>query len=150
MFFLVALAINIKRSEHQTNPSSTFIEQVMIRFYEVNDLYYGTLNEVHHLFYATNISSNESFRFRNSTKQDDKLAFLESMEKDITDHENGGYSSIFHCDTLPNKARPIKSIWSFKRKRKPDGELLKHQYCICAQGGIQQWGDSYYRRGKYK
>ena len=99
----------------------------MNRFHEVNMLYEGTLNEVHHLLYATDISSNNSFTFQNAMKQDDKLAFVDAIAKEISDHEKGGHWSIVHRDTLPNKARPIKAIWSFKRKRKPDGELLKHK-----------------------
>ena len=115
----------------------------MNRPQEVNELYDGTLNEVHHLIYATDISSNDSFTFRNTMKQDDKLAFVDAMEKETSSHENGGHWSIVHCDNLLNKARPIKAIWSFKRKRKPDGELLKHKDRLCAHGGMQQWGDSY-------
>ena len=110
----------------------------MNRFHEVNELYDGTLNEVHHLFYATNISTNESFMFRNAMKQDDKLDFVDAMEKEISDHKRGKRWSIVHRDTLPNRERPIKSIWSFKRKRKPDGELLKHKARLCAHGSMQQ------------
>ena len=43
-----------------------------------------------------------------------------------------------------NKARPIKVIWFFKRKRKPDGVLLKHKARLCAHGGMKEWGDSYW------
>ena len=77
-------------------------------------------------------------------KQDDKLAFVYATEKEISDHEKGGQWSIVHRDTLPNKARPIKTIWSFKQKRKPDGEVLKQFFCLCAHGEMQQWGDSYW------
>ena len=102
MFLLVALATNIKLLEHQINPNATFTEQVMNRFQEVNDLYDGTLNKVHHLFYTTNISTNEIFKFQNAMKQDDKLDFVNAMEKEISDHERGKHWSIFHRDTLPN------------------------------------------------
>ena len=86
----------------------------MNRFHEVNELYDGTLNEVYYLLYKTDISSNESFTFRNAMKQDDKLAFVDTMEKEISDHKKGGHWSIVHHNTLPNKARPIKAIRSFK------------------------------------
>ena len=36
------------------------------------------------------------------------------------------------------------AIWSFKRKRKPDGLLLKHKARLCAHGGQQRWGGSYW------
>ena len=77
-------------------------------------------------------------------KQDDKLEFVDAMEKEISDHEKGKHWSIVHPDTPSHKARLIKSIWSFKRKRKPDGELLKHKARLCAHGVIQQWGDNYW------
>ena len=96
--------------QHQTEKNVTLTQQVMHRFHEVNELYDGTLNEVHHLLYATDISSNDSFTFRNAMKQDDKLASVDAIKKEISDHEKGGQWSIVHRNTLPNKARPIKAI----------------------------------------
>eukprot|EP00957_Ditylum_brightwellii_P064913 4924541-Ditylum_brightwellii.AAC.1 len=66
------------------------------------------------------------------------------MEKEINDHEDHNHWHVVNCDTLPAKAKPIKAIWSFKRKRAPDGLLLKHKAQMCAHGGMQQWGDSYW------
>ena len=57
LFSLIALATNIVVPQHQTKKNATFNQQVMNRFHEVNDLYDGTLNEVHHVLYATGISS---------------------------------------------------------------------------------------------
>ena len=94
--------------------------------------------------YSTDITSNESFTFQNAMKQEDKLDFVDAMEKEILDHEQGAHWSIVHRRTLPNATRPIKAIWSFKRKRKPDGELLKHKARLCAHGGMQQWGNNYW------
>ena len=130
--------------KHQTEKDATITQQVMNRFHEVNELYNGTLDKVHQLLYATDISSNDSFMFRNEMKQDNKLAFVDAMEKEISNNEKGGHWSIVHRDTLPNKARSIKAIWSFKRKRKPDGKLIKHKACLCAHGRMQQSGDSYW------
>ena len=36
------------------------------------------------------------------------------------------------------------SIWSFKRKRYPDGTLNKHKARLCAHGGMQTWGTNYW------
>ena len=130
--------------QHQTEQNATFTQQVMNRFHEVNEMYGGTLNEVHHLLYATDISSNESFTFQNAMKQDDKLSFIDATEKEISTNNKGGHWSIVDHNTIPNKAWPIKAIWYFKRKRKPNGELLKHKARLCAHGRMQQWGDSYW------
>ena len=77
-------------------------------------------------------------------KQEEKMSFVDAIEKEILDLENGKHWSICHCNNLPNKERPIKAIWSFKRKRKPDCMLLKHKARLCAYGGMQQWGESYW------
>jgi hypothetical protein len=36
------------------------------------------------------------------------------------------------------------SIWSFKRKRYPDGTLNKHKAKLCAHDGMQTWGQNYW------
>ena len=103
-----------------------------------------TLNGLHHLLYPTEISSNEWLTFKNATKQEDKLSFVAATEKDINDHKEGGHWLIIHWDNIKNKALPIEEIWSFKKKPKLDGKLLKHKYWLCAHSIMQQWGDSYW------
>ena len=125
MFSLIALATNVVVPQHQTEKDAIFTQQVMNRLHELNELYDGTLNEVNHLLYATNISFNDSFTFRNAMKQDDKLAFVDAMEKEISNHKKGVNWSIVHRNTLPNKARPIKAIWSFKQKTKTSWRATK-------------------------
>ena len=116
----------------------------MNRFHEVNDLYGGTLNEVNIFLYSTNISFNKCFTFKQSMKQEDKLYLVDAMEKEVSDHEERGHWTVVHHKNIPKNANPIKKIWYFKRKRKPDGDLLNHKARLCAHGGMQQWGDSYW------
>ena len=130
--------------EHQTHENLTYTEPVMNRFREVNELYDSTLNKINRFMYSINITTNECFTFRNAMKQEDKMSMVEATRKKITNHEAGIHWSVFHCDNLLNKARPIKSIWSFKRKKKPDGNLLKNKACLCAHDGMKKWGDSYW------
>ena len=42
------------------------------------------------------------------------------------------------------KRHKIMMIWSFKRKRRPDGTLVKHKARLCCHGGQQQWGINYW------
>ena len=86
LFSLIALATNAVVPQYQTENNATFTKQVMNRSHEVNELYNGTLNKVHHLLYATDISSNESFTFRYAMKQDNKLGFVDAIEKHIRNH----------------------------------------------------------------
>ena len=37
----------------------------------------------------------------------------------------------------------IQSVWSFKRKRSPQGQLLRHKSRLCAHGG-QQTSNTYW------
>ena len=46
-------------------------------------------------------------------------------------------SEVGNCKT-------ILAIWSFKRKRYPDGTLNKHKARLCAHGRMQQWGVNYW------
>ena len=82
-------------------------------FYEVNELYNGTLNKIHHFMYSTDITTNKCFTFLNAMKQEDKMSFSEAMENKISDHEARGHWSVVPFDNLPNKTRPTKAIWSF-------------------------------------
>ena len=45
---------------------------------------------------------------------------------------------------LPLGTKTIMSIWSFKRKRFPDGRIMKHKARLCAHGGMQKWGIDYW------
>jgi hypothetical protein len=45
---------------------------------------------------------------------------------------------------MPEDKKTIMSIWSFKRKRYPDGTLNKHKAHLCAHGKMQTWGQNYW------
>jgi hypothetical protein len=49
-----------------------------------------------------------------------------------------------HINTLPPKARLLSSIWSYRRKRRPNGTLLKYKARICVDGSQQQLGRDYW------
>ena len=42
------------------------------------------------------------------------------------------------------KSDIIMSIWSFKRKRFPDDQLMKYKARLCDHGGIKRWGVKYW------
>jgi hypothetical protein len=45
---------------------------------------------------------------------------------------------------LPPKARLLSSIWSYRRKRRPNGVLLKHKSRLCVDGSQQLFGRDYW------
>ena len=60
--------------KHRINKNATFTEKVMNRLHEVNELYDGTLDKIHHFFYSTEITTNETFTLREAMEQDDRLS----------------------------------------------------------------------------
>ena len=92
----------------------TYTDLMINKFEEINEHYDGTVNNMHFFSYLTEISSNEVFTFQQAMKQDDRLDFVAAMEKEIDDHESRGHWHIVHRSTLPDNAKPIKAIWSFK------------------------------------
>ena len=69
-------------------------------------------------------------------EQEYRLSFVGAIENEIRDHEEGYHWTVVHHSTLPKTYRPIKEIWSFKSKRKPDGEILKHKSRLFTYGGM--------------
>ena len=42
------------------------------------------------------------------------------------------------------KRQQLMMIWSFKRKRDPEGKVIKYKARLCCHGGQQQWGVNYW------
>ena len=59
------------------------------RFYEVNELYDGTCNQLHFMSFSTEtdqVVSNEVFTYAQAMKQHDVIDFMDAMEKKFADH----------------------------------------------------------------
>ena len=141
---IISLVSEISLPKVQVSSNATLTDRIVRRFEEANEHYDGTVNEMHLFSYLTDVSTNEVFTLRQAMKEDDRMDFVAAMEKEIRDHEERGHWTIVDRASLPSNAKPIKAIWSFKRKRRPDGSLLKHKARLCAHGGMQQWGDNYW------
>jgi hypothetical protein len=77
-------------------------------------------------------------------REDDHTKFFEAMEIEINDHEARRHWDLMLRTDLPLGSKIIMAIWSFKRKRFPDGTLNKHKAQLCAHGGQQTWGQDYW------
>ncbi len=121
-------------------------EKMLTRIHEVNELYDGTLNTIHAYVFNTvvlDMSNNEILTYTKAMQQPDSAQFIEAMAKKIHNHEAHDHWEIVRCNTIPPGHKTIQAIWSFKRKRFPNGTLNKHKAQLCAHGGMQQWGVSY-------
>mgnify|MGYP003340111652 CR=1 FL=1 len=72
-----------------------------------------------------------------ASDNDDYIASMKSEIQIMT--EQNIWTSVLHS-TMPKDAKVIKSIWSFRRKCNPMGDITKYRSRICAHGGQQQYG----------
>ena len=138
---------SITLPSYSISPDASLAEKMVSRFHEVNELYDGTLNAIHTYAFSAitlDMSNNEVFTYTKAMQQPDSNQFIEAMAKEIEDHESRHHWKIVRRSTIPPGHKTIQAIWSFKRKRFPDGTLNKHKARLCAHGGMQQWGVSYW------
>lgn len=75
--------------------------------------------------------------------QPDSSEFVEAMMKEVQDFTEREHWKLVKRSNIGD-AKTIKAIWSFKRKRRPDGSLIKHKARLCAHGGMSVYGEHYW------
>jgi len=77
-------------------------------------------------------------------KAPDRADFEKVQIPEIRGLEKLGVFQYHKIAALPHGAQLLNSIWSYRRKRKPTGELLKHKARICTDGSQQKFGIDYW------
>ena len=77
-------------------------------------------------------------------KAEESAEFIKSQVPEIWGLEKLGVFKYCQMSQLPPKARLLSSIWSYKRKRRPNGDLLKHKSRICVDRSQQEHGHDYW------
>ena len=132
MFGLVTIMLHDK--------PKAFITRLASYAENVSSLIDNTINNIPHFCLNTDASSNDTFTLTEMLKQDDISEFVKAMVKEVCDHEDREHWEMFLRSKIPQGCKTILAVWSFKRKRYPDGRVLKHKARLCAHGGMQQWG----------
>ena len=114
------------------------------KWHTANQCFNLTLNHLHPMALLAGKENNETYTFKEMLKQEDAPQFIDAMRKEVQVHEERDHWEIIHRSQLPPGTKTILSIWSFKRKRFPSGELNKHKARLCAHGGMQTWGVNYW------
>ncbi len=89
-------------------------------------------------------SNNDNLHYGGAMAAPDKADFLQAMTKEIQDLTKDNVWRLELKKNIPPHAKLIRLIWSFKRKRNPLGELLKHKARLCVHGGMQTKGVDYW------
>jgi hypothetical protein len=141
---IYALITSVQMPSHPLPPNASMSTKIMNKFHECNELYDGTINQFHNYAFVTELANNEVFTYTQAMRQDDREDFIQAMIKEVEDHEGRDHWELVLRSTIPKGIKTIQAIWSFKRKRFPDGTLNKHKARLCAHGGMQQWGENYW------
>ena len=98
-----------------------FISRVMCYTQNTSALFDSTLNDISHFCFNTDASSNDTFTLTEMLKQKDISEFVKAMMKEVADHEDREHWEMFLRSKMPEGCKTILAVWSFKRKRYPDG-----------------------------
>ena len=119
-------------------------QRIVLHAERLSIMHDGSTNTINQVYASMTGSDNGVYTLREMIKQDDRADFIAAMLVEIHDHEERNHWTMIPRNMLPEGAKTIMSVWSFKRKRLPDGEILKHKARLCAHGGMQTWGENYW------
>ncbi len=107
-----------------------------------------TINDLHPFAFASSASKGDPdvMHLQDARKQEDWPQFKEAMSKEVEDFNKRKHWRLVKKSSI-DKSKPydiVNAVWSFKRKRSPIGELLKHKARLCAHGGQQTQGVTYW------
>ena len=89
-------------------------------------------------------NTNDVYSLKQMLKLEDISDFVIAMVKEVEDHEKRDHWMVMRREDMPKGTKTILSVWAFKRKRLPDGTVLKHKARLNAHGGMQRWGVDYW------
>ena len=93
---------------------------------------------------STKASDNETYTWSEMLKQPDRISFTDAMQKETDALFDNNVWELMPRRDMPKDTTTIMSIWAFKRKRTPDGALVKYKARINAHGGQSKWGIHYW------
>ena len=111
---------------HSDNEHLSFVAKIANDFEQINGLFDDVINEIYHNVQAYT-ASNKSFTYSQMLHEDDQVKFFEAMEVEVWNHKERNHWTLLLRKDLPADVKTIMAIWSFKRKRFPDGTLNKHK-----------------------
>ena len=103
----------------------------------------GSDNILNPLSFSAFVADNETYYYHEMIRQPDAVDFLRAMVKEVHDHTQRKHW-VLVPRSKAGKNKIIRAVWSFKRKRLPDGLLLKHKARLCVNGSMQVYGVNYW------
>ena len=143
LFSMICLATTVLTTSTIAHSNKIF-DKSFHAWEKVNQHFDGTLGDFHPLAFTSTTGDNETYTVKTMLQQEDVSDFITAMKKEVEDHERREHWEIVPRSSMPAGLKTIMMVWSFKRKRYPDGRINKHKARLCAHGGMQQWGIDYW------
>ena len=108
----------------------------------------GTINDMQPLVAYVGSASQgdpDTMHLADARKQPDWPEFEKAMAGEVADFNRRKHWKLVPASSM-DRTKPydiVNAVWSFKRKRTPAGELIKHKARLCAHGGQQTKGVTY-------
>jgi len=96
----------------------------------------GSMNQSYSFAFPATLADNDTYFYSQAMQQPDRQDFIKAMVKEVDDLFDTGVWRLRRRSDL-GIIKTIKAVWSFKRKRLPDGTITKHKARLCAHGGMQ-------------
>ena len=122
-----------------------FIACAVHHSHEINKLFDGTINKIHHFAFSASSDPNDTFTLSKMLKRDDIKKFTVSIVKEVQDHEDRDHWEVLDGCKMPANSKTILSVWAFKIEEFPDGTIHKYESRLNAHGGMQRWGIDYWK-----
>jgi hypothetical protein len=103
----------------------------------INDMF---LNNLDPTFYAMQMKNTDVLTHSQMKHQVDANTFIEEHRPEISVLMDINTFEFIPKTTLPLKTRYLDLIWTYRRKRRPDGSLKKYKARLCVNGSRQIQG----------
>ena len=139
--YLSTVCTQYKSRVINPKPGATTYDKFINRFHEANEMYDITLKQLNLSVFTT--SSNDNYTYLQSMQQNDKYKFTGAAVVEVMAHKECDHWTMVPLSSLSVGTKTSIHL-VVQEKRFPDGSLNKHKDRICANGGIQRWGDNYW------
>ena len=90
------------------------------------------------MIFATISTNIDVYTLQEMLELDDIKPFVEAMVKEVEDHKQRNHWELFERLGIPKGAKTILSVWLFKLKRFPDGQIMKYKAHLNNHDGMQR------------
>ena len=94
--------------------------------------------------YQAMIGNEDTLTQSQMKRASDRAEFEKAQVPEITGLIEADVFKPVPLNTIPKGHRLLNAIWSYRRKRRPDGSLLKYKARLCADGSMQTHGVDYF------